>query len=500
MAQFSLNEDQQRLQLATGPVTPYDDDPQSSPGEIMDTSPLPNFGRRTLVRSISMFESESDRTNVTTTNTSGLRRPALVTRQPFSSFSLPNVPGHNTNRKAFLSGKENDTLKEQFEESPKKDIHTRPPMHGAGRILQESLSPSIVNRQPLLPVSVNAMHRRLPQFRRTQSMVTKHDEFLGPDLILQTPRSMTSQHCDMTSPISPEQQSQECRILPSFESRADQMRRISGVTFARVLEGEFRHMYDDLVIIDCRFPHEFSGGHIPNAINISSLEAMDNHALLTQPVSSQTLIVLHCEYSAHRAPRIALHLRNRDRMMNSHRYPALHYPEVYILEGGYSLFYREHRHLIGSQGYVEMNDPTHKPFASKQMHDFRKNTKFQRTQSYTFGQKHNVNFGGQVMQREENFKLNPPVKETEAPHFLSAQNRSQSAVQFEAPHRIDVMLDCDKSLGEEDSFGDSSMMDLDDPSLTSPLPNYANTASNNFHRTHARSLSGRIDPRRLTSF
>ena len=31
---------------------------------------------------------------------------------------------------------------------------------------------------------------------------------------------------------------------------------------AKVIQGEFSHALDDYVIVDCRFPYEYQGGHI----------------------------------------------------------------------------------------------------------------------------------------------------------------------------------------------------------------------------------------------
>lgn len=504
MAQFSLKGEEAELEFLKGPVTPYEDS-RSSPGDIMETSPLPIVGRRTMVRSVSMFEPEGRTSNTMPSQSRVNRqRPALVSRREFSTISVPAIPERSYFQALTQSDKENDGLADQFEESPRKTPRKFFSL-GIGRKIQEAFSPcqeDSLERSPLQPVSANtSFKRRLPQFRRTQSMVTKNDDFLAAGLAgQQTPASCHhSQRGDMMSPISPEQLVKDCHILPSFDSRADQLRRITGETFVQVLEGIYKHAYDKLEVIDCRFPHEFAGGHIPNATNISSLDAMDNHPLLTQPQAIRTLIVLHCEYSAHRAPRIALHLRSRDRILNAHRYPKLFYPEVYILDGGYSNFFKKHRHHVGGMGYVEMNDPTHKPFASKQMHNFRKNTKFQRTQSYTFGQSCST-VGGESMLREENFRLS------------GQSSANQSIVCRLAPPNDDTFLQ-PSSLGKDahsgpsvrdesgdDSFGDSSMMDVDDESVNSPLPCYANTATNNFQRSHTRTSSGRIDPRRLSSF
>ncbi|RPA88440.1 hypothetical protein L873DRAFT_1726048, partial [Choiromyces venosus 120613-1] len=102
----------------------------------------------------------------------------------------------------------------------------------------------------------------------------------------------------------------------------------------------------------------------------------------------RVLIIFHCEYFAHRTPRMALHLRSRDRQLNMHLYPALFYPDVYILDGGYSSFFHEYRERCEPQQYIEMNDASHRQACEKEMGKFRRNTKFGRTQSFTFGGYH----------------------------------------------------------------------------------------------------------------
>ncbi|KAJ2957148.1 hypothetical protein NUW54_g14619 [Trametes sanguinea] len=54
--------------------------------------------------------------------------------------------------------------------------------------------------------------------------------------------------------------------------------------------------------------------------------------------NKKTILVFHCEFSVKRAPTFAKHLRSKDRALNNHVYPKVHYPEVYILEGGYSQY------------------------------------------------------------------------------------------------------------------------------------------------------------------
>jgi M-phase inducer tyrosine phosphatase len=86
--------------------------------------------------------------------------------------------------------------------------------------------------------------------------------------------------------------------------------RISQETMVSVLGGEFNHLYDDVMVIDCRFEYEYNGGHINGAANFNDKEqlaqklfAQTPGPLFAQPeVAKGTLIVLHCEYSVHRAP------------------------------------------------------------------------------------------------------------------------------------------------------------------------------------------------------
>jgi M-phase inducer phosphatase 2 len=49
------------------------------------------------------------------------------------------------------------------------------------------------------------------------------------------------------------------------------------------------------------------------------------------------------------------HLRSLDRASNT--YPALQYPEIYLLEGGYKAFFQEHMEYCEPPNYRLMVDP-----------------------------------------------------------------------------------------------------------------------------------------------
>jgi M-phase inducer tyrosine phosphatase len=80
----------------------------------------------------------------------------------------------------------------------------------------------------------------------------------------------------------------------------------------------------------------------------------------------------------------AKHLRSRDRAVNNHNYPRVHFPEVYILEGGYCQYFKESGARCKPPGYVRMDDPNHVASRKEDMDHFRKAT-FGRTKSYAYG-------------------------------------------------------------------------------------------------------------------
>ncbi|RPA79546.1 Rhodanese-like protein [Ascobolus immersus RN42] len=239
---------------------------------------------------------------------------------------------------------------------------------------------------PIGMLNRKAVSRPKMKARRTLSMFETADEVVKGKKDLPSPVSSISES------------SSESTILPSFTHKDDTIRRINKATMVQVLEGQFKEQYDQCYIVDCRFEYEYQGGHIEGAININSNEALEE-TFINTPKEGKTLIIFHCEYSAHRAPRMANQLRSRDRQQNMHRYPELYYPEVYILEGGYSSFFKEHKEHCYPQKYVEMNDVSHKQTCEKEMGKFRRNTKFARAQTFHFGSVANTDNGSPSVAR-----------------------------------------------------------------------------------------------------
>ena len=145
--------------------------------------------------------------------------------------------------------------------------------------------------------------------------------------------------------------------LPHFllDDPADTIPRINKTTLLDVLDGKYGHKFDQKMVIDCRFEYEYDGGHIDGAVNQNDKELLSSQLFQT-PMDGRTLLVFHCEYSAHRAPLMARHVRSADRTANAERYPRLTYPEVYILDGGYSGFFAQHRDRCYPPNYIEMSE------------------------------------------------------------------------------------------------------------------------------------------------
>lgn len=89
--------------------------------------------------------------------------------------------------------------------------------------------------------------------------------------------------------------------LPHFVANEESLPRITKETMVDVLDGKHRSSYGQSLIVDCRFEYEYEGGHIDGAINVNSKEELASK-LFDPASSSTTLIIFHCEYSAHRAP------------------------------------------------------------------------------------------------------------------------------------------------------------------------------------------------------
>ncbi|KAL2087021.1 hypothetical protein ACEWY4_018080 [Coilia grayii] len=203
---------------------------------------------------------------------------------------------------------------------------------------------------------------------------------------------------------------------------------VSANTVAALLNGDFMSTVEDFLIIDCRYPYEYSGGHIKGAVNLhteAQLQQAFHHGLtqtspsagpesVSQPVgpllglhcsspsggtqtsistealaaplspmqstSPRKLVVFHCEMSSERGPRLCKYLRSLDRNLHMSVYPCLYHPEVYLLHGGYKHFFSCFPDLCEPRGYVPMR---HLAFR-EQLKGFRQKRKSARRQRMLF--------------------------------------------------------------------------------------------------------------------
>eukprot|EP00794_Sanderia_malayensis_P005545 gene5545-6230_t len=123
--------------------------------------------------------------------------------------------------------------------------------------------------------------------------------------------------------------------LPVLEERQHRdLKSISPETLNAVLNDKYSGTVGQVVVVDCRYPYEYNGGHIKGAINIYTKEDIIEHFLKKPLAKSEkrNIIIFHCEFSSKRAPSLSRFLRNKDRDIHTNCYPRLYYPELYYLE------------------------------------------------------------------------------------------------------------------------------------------------------------------------
>ncbi|XP_045664332.1 M-phase inducer phosphatase 2 isoform X1 [Ursus americanus] len=146
-------------------------------------------------------------------------------------------------------------------------------------------------------------------------------------------------------------------LLQTVDGKHQDLKYISPETMAALLAGKFSNIVERFVIVDCRYPYEYEGGHIKTAVNLP-LERDAETFLLQSPITpcnldKRIILIFHCEFSSERGPRMCRFIRERDRAAND--YPRLYYPEMYILKGGYKEFFPQHPTFCEPQDYRPMN-------------------------------------------------------------------------------------------------------------------------------------------------
>ncbi|EFW21920.1 cell division cycle- protein [Coccidioides posadasii str. Silveira] len=320
-------------------------------------------------------------------------RPSLMRSKAYSSGDkgslAPQPPPFR-----FAAGSSKPTacsslsLSEMFEQSPPRESSPRfltsismgPPRPRApfsGVVGQCRSNGSPVNG---IRKSSNPFCRPRKQSRRSLSMFEHPEDVVNQEedtIMLSSPGLQPIADID----------SQPTLHLPHFipEDGPDQLPRVESSVLVDIINGKYNDCYDKIMIIDCRFEYEYEGGHIHGALNYTDKEHLAAELFDQEPKPS-TALIFHCEYSAHRAPIMAKYIRHKDRAVNVDIYPKLTYPEMYILNGGYSSFFAEHRALCYPQNYVEMSAKEHEFACERGLGKVKQRSKLSRAQTFAFGQ------------------------------------------------------------------------------------------------------------------
>ncbi|KAI6213399.1 M-phase inducer phosphatase [Aphelenchoides besseyi] len=149
---------------------------------------------------------------------------------------------------------------------------------------------------------------------------------------------------------------------PQIEDTA--FRSIDGNTLAALVNSLTIEQFEEkFVLVDCRYPFEYDGGHVKNSINVFDPELIVS---MFYPTSKDLfdqmktkIPIFYCEFSQKRGPQMARRLRKCDREHNESNYPHLDYPEIYVLDHGYRKFFNNEKlhDLCEPRHYVPMLQP-----------------------------------------------------------------------------------------------------------------------------------------------
>ena len=183
--------------------------------------------------------------------------------------------------------------------------------------------------------------------------------------------------------------------LPLVKGRHPDLQSISAETLTDLISGKFKDKIESFKVLDCRYPYEYQGGHIKGALSWPTPQCVLDHVdaarenslkhdsehestnstsgVLKHDTNRRNILVFHCEFSAERGPRAQRLLREQDRSVNNENYPSLHYPEIYLLEGGYKAFFEQFPNHCTPENYTRMVDD-----------DFAEDLKLHRSRSKTW--------------------------------------------------------------------------------------------------------------------
>jgi rhodanese-related sulfurtransferase len=171
------------------------------------------------------------------------------------------------------------------------------------------------------------------------------------------------------------------QLLPTVRGVHGDLPAINEHTMHRILSGELAERVHNLMVIDCRFPYEFDGGHIRGAMNVFREDQIVAHFFdgAVPRFASETTIVFHCEFSSRRGPDAMKLVRQHDRSLDT--WPRLKYPEMYLLEGGYKRYYELSTVHLTPPAYLAMDDPAFAAERAQFMRDRERRSQWRKNKS-----------------------------------------------------------------------------------------------------------------------
>ncbi|MGH0174796.1 UNVERIFIED_CONTAM: hypothetical protein FKN15_069188 [Acipenser sinensis] len=199
---------------------------------------------------------------------------------------------------------------------------TRPPLKRPERPRDEN-TPMKIKRRKSLAGSVAREEDKEEDAQVKSQFLQRSKSFCEIELLLDN--DMKELIGDFTKPF----------VLPTVDGRHQDLKYITSEVMVAALNGEFDQ----------------------GAVNLHMEEQVEDY-LLKCPLTLSTpekhlVLVFHCEFSSERGPRMCRFVRQKDRMMNL--YPNLHYPELYILKGGYKEFFPKFQNQCRPQSYRPMH-------------------------------------------------------------------------------------------------------------------------------------------------
>jgi Rhodanese-like domain len=134
-----------------------------------------------------------------------------------------------------------------------------------------------------------------------------------------------------------------------------------------ILSARFSRKYTRIYVLDCRYDYEYAGGYIRASdhrvinINLTDPAMLEDIFFNNQQkatIRRDVCVIFHCEFSQQRGPLAYRRFRQIDRQrMGLQNHPLLHFPETYVMHGGYRAFHMRHPDMCEGD-YRKMVDPS----------------------------------------------------------------------------------------------------------------------------------------------